>query len=270
MRLPKDPRLLQIAFLTSFLLAGIFLCDFDLPLWLPPVTVASACAAQWACVKLFRLASQGYRSPIITGLGVSILLRSDLLWLVPLFAAVAIASKFFLRHDGRHYFNPTTFGLATAMLLTGHAWCSPAQWTDSAAIVVWFVVLGLAVTVAAFRSDVTLAVLGSWFALAAGRVLYLGQSLRVLEHQLTFGSLIMFAFFMISDPKTTPSHRTGRLILAAAVAGLGFVFQFGLFWQNALIWALLLGAPLTALLDRLFPAAPYQWPGAPALAPATR
>src|SRR5690349_9758092 len=102
MRLPKDPRVLQIAFLTSFLLAGILFCDFDLPLWLPPLVVGSACAAQWGCVKLFGLPSQGYRSPIITGLGVTILLRSDLVWLVPLFAAVAIASKFLLRHHGRH------------------------------------------------------------------------------------------------------------------------------------------------------------------------
>jgi Na+-translocating ferredoxin:NAD+ oxidoreductase RnfD subunit len=126
--------------------------------------------------------------------------------------------------------------------------------------VVWFAVLGLAVTSRAFRSDISLAFLGSWLLLKAGRVLYLGQKPAVLGHQMLTGGLIVFAFFMISDPKTIPDSRLGRLIFAACVAVLAFTLQHGYWVQPALFWALFLLAPLTPLLDWLLPAKRYAWP----------
>ena len=263
MRLPKDPRILQISFLGSFLVLGIFLHDFDMPLWLPAVIIASACAAQWACVRLYRLAPQGYRSPTITALGTAVLLRADVWWIPPLFAAIAIALKFVVRRNGRHLFNPTNSALALAILATHHAWCSPSQWGESAGVLAWFAVLGCAVVNRAFRSDVSFTFLGAWVLLKAARVLYLGQEPSVLLHQLSVGSLIIFTFFMISDPKTTPSHRVGRMAMAVFVAGLGFYFQQGLFWTNGLVWALFLTTPFVPFVDRLFPAERFEWPGAP-------
>jgi Na+-transporting NADH:ubiquinone oxidoreductase subunit NqrB len=267
MRLPKDPRWLQIGFLSSFLLLGLCVFDFELAWWTPAVILASTCATQWACIKLWKLAPQGYLSPIITGLGLSLLLRADAWWVPPLFASAAIASKFVFRREGRHLFNPTTFGLALAMLTTRHAWCSPSQWGESSAFLAWVAVLGCAVVHKSFRSDISLAFLGAWVLLKLARVLYLGQSMRVLGHQLAFGSLILFAFFMISDPKTTPSHRAGRIAIAVLIAGGGYYLQHALYWNNALIWALMMSAPLTALIDRLLPAARFEWPGTAAAVP---
>jgi hypothetical protein len=91
-------------------------------------------------------------------------------------------------------------------------------------------VLGLAVVSRSFRTDVSLAFLGSWVLLKLGRVLWLGQRPAVLGHQLLVGSLILFTFFMISDPKTTPDrperadrlgHGRGRAGLRAAAPGVG-------------------------------------------------
>jgi Na+-translocating ferredoxin:NAD+ oxidoreductase RnfD subunit len=102
--------------------------------------------------------------------------------------------------------------------------------------------------------------LGSWVALKTARVLYLGQRPEVLLHQLNVGSLILFTFFMISDPKTTPDRRSARILFAAAVAGLAFVLQHSFWWYNSLIWALLLLSTLVPLIDRFLPADRYQWP----------
>lgn len=259
----RDPRVLQIAFLSSFLVLGVALFGFDIPLWVPPTLLASTCGTQWLCTRLLRQPPAGYLSPVITALGLSLLLRTDALWVPPLAGFLAIGSKFALRHGNKHFFNPTTFGLGVAMLWTSHAWCSPSQWVESGALLAWFAILGLAVVQRAFRSDVTIAFLATWVLLKAGRVLYLGQRPEVLLHQLTTGSLILFAFFMISDPKTTPAHRTGRVILAALVATLAFGFQHALWWNNALIWSLLICAPLVPLLDRRFPAERYRWPTEP-------
>ncbi len=258
--LPRDPRLLQLAFLGSFLTAGLTVLDFDLPWWRPALLLAIACGTQWAMTRLYRAPDTGYRSPLITALGLSLLLRSDLVWVPPLAAFLAVASKFVLRVRGKHIFNPANLGLAASFLLTTHAWSSPSQWGESAGLLAWIAVLGLAVAHRSFRSDVSLAFLASWVALKAGRVLYLGQRPEVLLHQLNVGSLILFTFFMISDPKTTPDRRAARVLFAACVAGLAFVLQHGFWWNNALVWSLCLLSPAVPLLDRLLPEARFQWP----------
>jgi Na+-transporting NADH:ubiquinone oxidoreductase subunit NqrB len=258
--LPRDPRLLQIAFLGSFLTAGLTVLEFDLPWWRPLVLLATTCATQWALTRLYRAPEVGYRSAVITALGLSLLLRTDLVWVPPFAAFVAIAGKFVLRVRGKHVFNPANLGLAACFLVTTHAWSSPSQWGENAGLLAWIAALGLAVSHRSFRSDVSLAFLASWVALKGGRVLYLGQRPEVLLHQLNVGSLILFTFFMISDPKTTPDRRVARVLFAAAVAVLGFVLQHGFWWNNALIWALCLLSPAVPLLDSLLPAAQFQWP----------
>ncbi|HEX6201099.1 MAG TPA: hypothetical protein VF150_12605, partial [Thermoanaerobaculia bacterium] len=74
-------------------------------------------------------------------------------------------------------------------------------------------------------------------------------------------------FFMISDPRTTPDSRAGRVLFALLVAlGAGFV-HFQLFRPNGLIWALAALSPLVPAIDRLLPGRRYAWPGREAAAP---
>jgi hypothetical protein len=57
-------------------------------------------------------------------------------------------------------------------------------------------------------------------------------------HRLQNGALLIFAFFMISDPRTTPDRAAGRVLFALLVAlGAAFV-QFRLFRTNGLLWSL--------------------------------
>ena len=247
LRLPRDPRWLQIGFLASFLSVGLSARDF--PIWHAPLIFATALATQIAFIRLLDLRDAGLLSPIITSFGLTLLLRTDVVWIPPLAAFLAIASKFVLRIRGRHFFNPANFGLCACMLLTPHAWCSPAQWGEGPLLLLWVLALGCMVAHRAFRSDVSLAFLGSWVVLRAARVLYLGQRAPVLLHQLESGSLLLFTFFMISDPKTTPRGRVARLAFAACVAGLAFALQHVVYARNAIVWALFFTALLTPVLD---------------------
>jgi hypothetical protein len=264
--LPRDPRDLQIAFLGSFLVLGVAFLRLPIEPWMPPLLLVSTCAVQWACERVLRLRSSGFRSPLITGLGLSLLLRTDAVWVPPLAAIIAIGAKYLIRVRGKHVFNPGMLGLTVCILFSGHAWCSPSQWGEGMAMLAWFAVLGLAVVSRSFRTDVSLAFLGSWVLLKLGRVLWLGQRPAVLGHQLLVGSLILFTFFMISDPKTTPDRRSARIGWAMAVAVLAFVLQHQAWVMNAPVWALLLLSPAVPLLDRLFPASRFTWPsGQPSL-----
>jgi hypothetical protein len=64
---------------------------------------------------------------------------------------------------------------------------------------------------------------------------------------------------MISDPKTTPDSRLGRILFALLVAlGAAFV-QFKLFRTNGLLWSLAVCSLGIPLLDRMFPGKRYDW-----------
>jgi len=125
-------------------------------------------------------------------------------------------------------------------------------------------VLGAVVVQRARRADISWTFLAFYLGALAARVVWLGQRWAVWTHHLENGALLLFAFFMISDPKTTPDSRAGRILFALVVAlGAGFV-QFALFRPNGLIWSLLLCSPITPILNRMFPGGRYQWSSRPA------
>src|SRR5205814_24823 len=95
MRLPKDPRWLQIAFLCSFLLLGLTARDF--PIWHAPLLFAACLGTQLACERLLNLPHAGLLSPIITSFGLTLLLRAGSWWVPPLAGVLAIGSKYALR-----------------------------------------------------------------------------------------------------------------------------------------------------------------------------
>lgn len=105
----------------------------------------------------------------------------------------------------------------------------------------------------------TLGFLACYIGLLFARTLWLGDPLSIPLHQLETGALLIFAFFMISDPKTTPDSRTGRLAFALLVALAALYVQFGLFRPNGPLWALIACSPLVPLVDRFFPGARYDW-----------
>ena len=114
--------------------------------------------------------------------------------------------------------------------------------------------LGGLVVNRATRSDVTLAFLATYVGLVLSRSIWLGEPLTIPMHRFESGALLLFAFFMISDPKTTPNSRAGRLVFAALVAAVAWYIQFRLFRTNGLLWALAGSSPLVPILDRWLPA----------------
>ena len=141
----------------------------------------------------------------------------------------------------------------------GAVWISPGQWGSAAIFAFLAACVGGLVVTRARRADVTLGFLGCWVLLVFGRSLWLGEPMPIPLHRLQNGSLLIFAFFMISDPRTTPDSRQGRLIFAAIVALLGWWLQFHLFISTGLLWSLAGCSLLTPLLDRWFPAARHRW-----------
>jgi Na+-translocating ferredoxin:NAD+ oxidoreductase RnfD subunit len=264
-----DPRHYQIVVLAALLAYGLTRLDFE-------VTGAQAVAMLTTTLLTQYLCTRGFpttpafdpRSALISGLSLCLLLRTNSLELAIVAAVVTVASKFVIRIEGKHLFNPTNFGIVV-MLLTGQAWVSPGQWGNVAFFALLMACLGGLVVTRAARSDITLSFLVLYMGLVFGRSLWLGEPMSIPIHRLQSGALLLFSFFMISDPKTTPDSRPGRVLFALLVACGAWYVQFRLFRTNGLLWSLAACSITVPLINRLLPGRRYEWsrPGIGCLAP---
>ena len=254
-----DPRDHQLTVLISMLAYGLFWLRFDLnKLWIGAI-IGVALLSQYLATRAWKLRCFEWKSAAISGLSLAILMRSHSLPLSLGLAMVAIFSKFLLRWQGKHIFNPTCFALVLGILATGQVWISPGQWGGGAVLFFFILGMGTFVTNRAARSDVSFAFLLTYAALISLQAAWSGTGAEDVLHRLQTGSLLVFTFFMISDPKTTPDSRPGRLLFGAMVASLGAYLQ--LFHANpaGLLTALAFLALTVPWFDRLFPGQKYQW-----------
>ncbi len=255
----RDPRLFQIFALGILLSAGAYFRDFSIRPAQVLLTFAAGLLMQRGCWRLNPSKARSYRSAIITCLSLTLLLRADNPFAHPIAAAVAISSKSIFQFRGKHLFNPATFGVIFSIIFLPGTWVSPGQWGQDFAIAGWVAMLGILVTQRARRADISWTFLGFYLGAAAIRIAYLGQRWAVWTHQFENGALLLFAFFMISDPMTGPNSRRGRIAHAALVAAIAYAWQVELYRTNGLIWALFASAPAVALWDSLWPAQQFEW-----------
>ncbi|MCI5059610.1 MAG: RnfABCDGE type electron transport complex subunit D [Alphaproteobacteria bacterium] len=256
----QDARHFQILILSSLLALLILWSDFAPEPHIILSVIATTLITQFIFYKIFKIKSRDYRSPFITSLSLCLLFKGSFLWLYPLAVVLAIGSKFLVRYNGKHIFNPANAGIVLCLLLLpDQVWVSPGQWGS----VIWlgFVLICLAALVLsrAQRADIALFFLGAWFFLLLVRALWLGDPLSIPIHNAQSGALLIFAFFMISDPMTTPDHRLGRLLFACVVAILAFVLQYVFQLREAIFFALFFVCLSTPFIDMIFESDQYQW-----------
>ena len=270
----QDARDYQIIFLCSFLSLGVIARDWVLS----PVAIAAillTCLAVQILLTLgkqgtgLRLFSgqtwqqvwqdQGWKSALITGLGLCLLLRANHLSTLVLAATLAIASKFLFKIRGKHWFNPANFGIIGALTLTGDAWVSPGQWGTGIWLAAVFLGAGGLILGKVGRWDTSVMFLAMYGGLDLLRNLWLGWPPSLTVYHLQNGSLLVFALFMLTDPRSIPNARPSRLIWATAIAVLTWVLQVYFYLPTAMFWALFLISPLTILLDWEIPAPRFQW-----------
>lgn len=275
---PQDPRAYQIVALSGLLAVGILRFGFDIAPLDAAIILTSALAAQRLAESMGRPASPAaitspppatWPSALITALSMTLLLRArHPMWLA-IAVLLAVFSKFAFRvprvgaPGTKHVLNPTNGAIVLLLLCGAPVWVSPSQWGHHLGLALGITGFGSLVVYRSTRSDVTLAFLAAWAAVLFGRAALVHQPWTVPLHQLENGAVALFAFHMISDPRTTPDSRTGRIVFAVLVAlGAGFV-QFVLYRTNGLFWSLAASSLLVPVLDRVFPGRAYAWPGRP-------
>jgi Na+-transporting NADH:ubiquinone oxidoreductase subunit NqrB len=253
-----DPRIIQVSTLSGLLLASLHL-DTGVSAAQAVVTIGAALAAQ-----LLVGGRRDWRSAAISGLSLTILLRSHapLVWLAA--GVLAVLSKRLIRVNGKHVFNPACFAIVALLSGSGAAWVSPGQWGALAWGAAALACAAALVLSRAGRVDTAAAFLAAYAALLAARCAWLGDPWAIPLHQLQSGALLIFTFFMITDPRSTPDSWGGRVIFAVMVALLAYELQFGWQVRTGLFYALFIISPVTPLLDRVLPSARFNWAGQPA------
>src|SRR5207245_3494321 len=204
------------------------------------------------------------------------------IWIFIGVVAVSMASKYLIRWRGRHIFNPSNLGLVLAFVALGPAYTEPQDlwWIPMGPwmIVTYAILLGGGLLIgwelkllglelgymAAFAISVAIALapvpdhclVASWHATAiCGRDLW--QTL------VTSPEVLIFAFFMLPDPRTVPDGQVGRFVFGVIVAILSVLLLGPTtleFWtKTALLASLVFACAGRFALARLL--APLERPG---------
>ena len=256
-----DTRHFQILFLGSFLVMVLFANDFPKEyLFQIGATISSCIVFQLLFTHFTTKNYNSWKSALITSLGLSLLLKVDVIYWVFLATFIAIGSKFLIKYNGKHIFNPANVGVVGTILISQHAWISPGQWGSN--IIYLFVIgsLGFLVIKRVARIDIALAFIGTFGSLLFFRnILYLGWPIDFWVHQMTNGTLMLFTFFMITDPITTPNNQKARLIFAIILASIAFYLATFKHFYAAPVWVLLFMSPLTILFDMIWKDRKFSW-----------
>jgi hypothetical protein len=242
----RDPRLHVAAVIITIHVLGQVALNFQVSV--PQILAAILTCAVIEVALTFRQTRSIVwpASAMLTGSGVALILRvvgtplgdhwSTYAWY--LFAAVAglsLLTKYVIRYHGSHVFNPSNIGLVAAFVVLGTSRVEPLDfwWAplNLAMIAAYAVILtgGLLIT----RRLHLLALAGTfWVGLALGLGVLAGSGHCMTTRwafapvcgvdfvRVIVGSpeVMIFLFFMMTDPKTVPAGRVGRVVFGLLVA----------------------------------------------------
>lgn len=246
--LPKlgDPRLRLATTLITVQVLGQTVLDFKLSIAQILVSIG-VCALVDMSVSLWRQQMLVWpASAMLTGNSVALLLRvsgtengdwwslNGIHYFV-IAALVSLATKYFVRPTGRHLFNPSNVGLVAVLLVFWPAgvfpqplWWDPWGWPLIATIAV--IVVGAVWVLRPLRMLPMVAAFMLTFGAVVAAFALAGDSFWALWHPepvagwfywlivVLSPEVMIFVFFMMSDPQTAPKSRDGRIVFGVATA----------------------------------------------------
>ncbi len=287
--LPKyrDPRLHLAAVIITLQVLGQTAFGFSLSIAQILVAIGT-CGVLEIGIAFFRQhVIMWPASALLTGNGVAFILRVPGTphgdwwslhgaWIFAATAAASLLSKHLIRWRGRHIFNPSNFGLVLCFLVLGRSRAEPLDfwWGPMSlwlALAIALIVLGGLTILSRLRLLVIAG--GFWLSFAAGIAVLAasGHSMTARWHLgpitgwsfwwllVTSPEVLIFLFFMITDPMTIPKGRVARVVYAVCVGLLATLLiaprttEYAT--KVAVLAALALVCAARPLLERLLPAA---------------
>lgn len=256
----SDPRLFQILFLSGFLAFGLCILKWNISILSITVTFMVCFASQFFAARYYNLEYSSLLSATISSLGLILLLRANNLETYALASFLAISSKFIFRYKKVHFFNPVNFAIIATILISGDAWLSPGQWGSASNYILIVGVFSWMVLKRVKQLYTSLVFLGILFTCEFLYLnIHLGWPIDYVMHKFTSGALLLFSFFMITDPRTTPQNNIVRSIWAGCIAVISFYLIEFHYLSAAPFWVLFFVSPLTPIINSLTKYKQFNW-----------
>lgn len=244
----RDPRLKLSAVIVTLHVLGQTLLDFKVSIAQIVITIV-ACGLVEAVLTFRSLRTLAWpASGILTGSSIAFILRASgtrpgdwwslngIEWFL-LAGLIALLTKHLLRPQGRHLFNPSNIGIVWVLLVVGpnHVFAQYLWWGPNVlgVVLAYTVILLGAVWILKSVRMIPMAVsFLVTFGLLIAILAMTGSSFIAIWHEgpitglsywlniATSPELLVFVFFMMSDPQTAPKAPTGRVVYGAAVAAV--------------------------------------------------
>ena len=251
--LPKlsDPRLHLAAVIVSLQVIGQVGFHFELSISQILLAIGTAAVLEIGIALRRQHVLMWPASAMLTGNGVAFVLRVPGTvhgdwwslrgwWIFVGTSAVSLLSKHVIKWRGEHIFNPSNIGLVLCFLLLGRARAAPLDFWWGPMSVWLAIALALIVTggfLILRRLKLLRVAVGFWitFAFAIGVLALSGHTMTARWHLgpisgfhlwwvlITSPEVLVFLFFMITDPKTAPHSPTARLVYAVSLGLLAGV-----------------------------------------------
>jgi enediyne biosynthesis protein E5 len=244
-----DKRYLAPILVTAVLIVGQLTFGF-LESWSRTfLAIATAILVELVLGRIFNGVWPHVASAYVTGISVGMLVRSPEFWPYALCSAISITSKYVIRVDGRHIWNPSNLGMVAMLVLASDTVAGlSVQWGNNLLpmIVVWC--FGSVIIHALGRFHITLTYVVAFVAFSIVRAGVTGHPWLAEVAPITGPMYQLFIFFMITDPKTTVHSKRGQCLVAALVAAMEAALRL-LQLVHAPYYALFIVGPLANLVE---------------------
>jgi len=244
-----DRRYFAPALITCVLLAGQLTFGF-LESWSRTfLAIATSIGVELILVRAIYGTWPHLASAYVSGISVGILVRSPAFWPYALCSAISITSKYAIRLDGRHLFNPTNFGIVAMLVLASDTVAGlSVQWGNNLLPMVLVWIFGTFILRAVGRLHITATYVASFLFFAFVRSLVTGHPFLSEAAPLTGPMYQLFIFFMITDPKTTVGPKWAQSLVAFLIAALEAIFRLMQF-VYAPFYALFILGPIANVIE---------------------
>ena len=262
-----DKRYLAPVLVTMVLVVGQLSFGFLESWWRTAFAILTSIAVELLLGRMITGKWPHLASAYISGISIGMLLRSPEFWPYPLCAAISIVSKYVLRVDGRHIWNPSNFGIVAMLVLASDTVASlSVQWGNNLLpmVVVW--TFGAIIIHTLGRFHITLTYVASFLFFAGVRHLVTGHPFLAEAAPLTGPMYQLYIFFMITDPKTTVHPKWAQCLVAFAVAAVEACLRLMQFVHSP-YYSLFIVGPIANLIEIAYTRAASRQ-AVPAVAPA--
>ena len=226
-------------------------------------------------------------SAMLTGSGIALILRVPTTpvgdhwtfhkwWLFSGIAAFSLLTKFIVRRNGSHVFNPSNVGLVLAFIILGSSRVEPLDfwWAplSNPSMIIAYAVILVGGSLVTRRLGLLATVISFWIVLSAGTAVNAASGQCFTARWafapvcgtdlwltiVTSPEILIFTYFMITDPRTVPAGRVGRTMFGALVGVVCVLLmapqqtEFGA--KVALLAGLTIMTAVRPVLERFVPA----------------